>query len=127
MKLALDTNAYSALFRNDPRALEAIQQATEILLPLIVLAELRAGFQAGTLNQQNETRLQRFLNKPTARILSPDEQTTFHYARLFTLLRNKGTPFPQNDIWIAALVLQHDCMLLTYDSHFDHLPQIPRW
>jgi tRNA(fMet)-specific endonuclease VapC len=126
MKLVLDTNGYSALFRNDPRVVEAIQQAREILLPLIVLAELRAGFQAGRLNQQNETQLQRFLNKPTARILSPDEQTTFHYARLFTQLRRQGTPLPQNDIWIAALVLQHDGVLCSFDTHFDHLPQIPR-
>jgi len=127
MKLALDTNAYTALFRHDRRALEATQAATEVVLPLIVLAELRAGFEAGSLTRQNEARLERFLNKPTARIVAPDEQTTFHYARMWNQLRRQGTPLPQNDLWIAALVLQHNCVLLTYDRHFDHLPQIPRW
>ena len=127
MRLAIDTNAYTALFRNDSRVLAAIQAATEIILPLIVLGELRAGFEAGTLTARNEASLQRFLSKPSARIVAPDEQTTFQYARLALQLRRQGTPLPQNDLWIAALVIQHDCVLMTYDRHFDHLPQIPRW
>jgi predicted nucleic acid-binding protein len=127
MKLVLDTNAYSAFARNDAHAVDAVQRGGEIEVPLIVLGELRAGFQAGTLSQQNEAQLQRFLNQPRVHILSLDEQTTFHYARLSTQLRRQGTPLPQNDLWIAALVVQHDCILLTYDKHFDRLPQIPRW
>jgi predicted nucleic acid-binding protein len=30
-----------------------------------------------------------------------------------------------NDLWIAALVLQHDLILCTSDQHFRQLPQIP--
>jgi predicted nucleic acid-binding protein len=127
MKLVLDTNAYTALMNSDQRALAALQAATEVILPIIVLAELRAGFAAGSRIRENETYLQRFLNKPSARILAPDEQTTFQYAHLSAQLRRQGTPLPQNDVWIAALVIQHDCILLTYDKHFDRLPQIPRW
>jgi predicted nucleic acid-binding protein len=39
-------------------------------------------------------------------------------------LRRQGTPIPTNDLWIAALVLQHDLVLCARDRHFDHLPQI---
>jgi tRNA(fMet)-specific endonuclease VapC len=39
-------------------------------------------------------------------------------------LRRQGTPIPSNDLWIAALVLQHDLALCARDRHFDHLPQI---
>jgi len=126
MKLALDTNAYTALMRNNARALEAVRQADEVMIPLIVLAELRAGFESGTLTKQNEMRLQQFLNKSSTRILAPDEHTTFHYAHLTRQLRQQGTPIPHNDLWIAALVIQHDCLLLTSDARFDYLPQIPR-
>jgi predicted nucleic acid-binding protein len=35
-------------------------------------------------------------------------------------------PLPTNDVWIAALVLQHGLVLCARDSHFDQLPQIPR-
>jgi predicted nucleic acid-binding protein len=56
----------------------------------------------------------------------PDEQTTHHYASIFAQLRRQGTPIPTNDIWIAALVLQHDLVLLTDDTHFSNIPQIAR-
>lgn len=32
----------------------------------------------------------------------------------------------ENDLWIAALVVQHQAHLFARDTHFDHLPQIPR-
>lgn len=38
----------------------------------------------------------------------------------------QGTPIPTNDIWIAAIVLQHDLALLTGDAHFSSLPHIAR-
>lgn len=41
-------------------------------------------------------------------------------------LRRQGTPIPINDVWVAALVLQHGLTLYARDRHFDHLPQIPR-
>ena len=31
-----------------------------------------------------------------------------------------------NDVWVAALVLQHNLQLHDRDKHFDHLPQIAR-
>lgn len=41
-------------------------------------------------------------------------------------LRKQGTPIPTNDMWLAALVLQHNLALHARDKHFDHLPQIVR-
>ena len=35
------------------------------------------------------------------------EDTIRHYAQLFVQLRRQGTPIPVNDLWIAALVLEH--------------------
>ena len=29
-----------------------------------------------------------------------------------------------NDLWIAALVIQHDLILLTRDAHFKSVPQL---
>ncbi|MBV8531935.1 MAG: PIN domain-containing protein [Candidatus Eremiobacteraeota bacterium] len=55
-----------------------------------------------------------------------DDQTTHHYAAIFRQLRKQGTPIPENDMWIAALVLQHNLILHTRDRHFDHLPQLAR-
>ena len=41
-------------------------------------------------------------------------------------LRQQGTPIPTNDLWIAALVLQHNLTLCDRDRHFDNLPQLNR-
>jgi tRNA(fMet)-specific endonuclease VapC len=126
MKLALDTNAYSAAARGEPRSVALVQAAERVYLPFVVLAELRAGFAAGTQGRRNEALLARFLGSPRVGVVYADEQTTHHYANVFAQLRRQGTPIPTNDIWIAAVVLQHDLALLTSDAHFSSLPQIAR-
>ena len=49
-----------------------------------------------------------------------------HYARLFVQLKRAGTPIPDNDLWIAAVAIEHDLALVTRDRHFDKLPQLRR-
>jgi hypothetical protein len=34
--------------------------------------------------------------------------------------------FPDNDLWIAPLVLEHDLVLITRDRHFERIPQVMR-
>ena len=126
MNLALDTSAYSEFMRGDRSRGYQIQSARSIVVPLIVLGELRGGFLIGSRSAQNEQTLQNFLNEPRVGILVPDDMTSHLYAHLFSQLRKQGTPLPTNDIWIAALVLQHNLVLCTSDRHFDHIPQLPR-
>lgn len=124
MRLALDTNTYAEAARGAERAVDLLRSADEIYLPFIVLAELRAGFMLGAKGQKNEAKLVEFLNTPRVRLLLADEQTSHHYARIFAHLKKQGTPVPTNDLWIAALVIQHDLILYSQDSHFSHIPQI---
>ena len=126
MNIALDTNAYSDFMRGEADRVQIVRTARLIYLPLIVLGELRAGFAAGNQESTNAANLQRFLNSPRVQVLSPDEQTTYHYAQLYLQLRKKSVSIPTNDLWIAALVVQHNLILCTSDSHFQHLPQIPK-
>ena len=126
VRLALDTNRYTDLSRDNPEVLELVESADEVWLPFIVLAELRAGFSLGSKAAQNETILRRFLLQPKVDVLYADEQTTHHYASVYRQLRRQGTPIPTNDMWIAALLLQHSLTLCARDVHFDALPQLPR-
>ena len=126
MKIALDTNAYSDFMRGDPARVQVIRSAGHIYLPLIVLGELRAGFAAGNQQSSNAANLQRFLSSNRVSLLHPDEATTHHYAQLYVHLRKRGVAIPTNDLWIAALVLQHNLALCTSDAHFQHLPQVVR-
>ncbi|MGB5162454.1 MAG: PIN domain-containing protein [Thermoanaerobaculia bacterium] len=68
--------------------------------------------------------LQRFLIQNGVEILLPDEATTFHYVAVYRQLRSQGSPIPTNDMWIAALVLQHGLVLLHRDRHLSYLPQL---
>lgn len=126
MKIALDTNRYVDFCQGEPTAADAIARSERIYLPLIVLAELRAGFRAGTRAKTNERILTRFLSSPRVRLLLPDEQTTFHYAAIFADLRQRRAPIPTNDLWIAALTIQHSLTLLTRDAHFGQIPNLSK-
>ena len=126
MKIAVDTNRYRDFCEGKEDAVARFRAASLICLPFTVLAELRTGFECGTLARHNEGALSKFLNSPRVSILFADEQTTFHYARIFRQLREQGTPIPTNDIWIASLVQQHSLLLYTRDRHFDVLPQLGR-
>jgi tRNA(fMet)-specific endonuclease VapC len=126
VRLALDTNRYTDLCRSDATIVETVERADEVWLPFIVLGELRAGFTVGSQGPRNEAVLRRFLVKTGVGVLYADEQTTHHYSAVYRQLRKQGTPIPTNDMWIAALVLQHSLVLCARDAHFDALPQLPR-
>lgn len=126
MRLALDTSRYTDLCRGDASVVQMVELADEVWLPFIVLGELRAGFAVGSQGPRYEAVVRRFLLKPGVSVLYADEQTTHHYGTVYRQLRKQGTPIPTNDMWIAALVLQHSLVLCARDTHFDALPQLPR-
>ena len=126
MKLALDTNRYVDLCRGDAEVVARVARATTVFLPFVVLGELRAGFGAGTKARSNERALQRFLAKPGVEVLFASEATTHHYAALYGQLRAMDTPVPTNDLWIAALALEHGLRLYSRDRHFGAIPQVDR-
>jgi tRNA(fMet)-specific endonuclease VapC len=126
VRVALDTNRYVDLCKGAPETVALLEEAEAILLPFVVIGELRAGFVHGRRQAENERVLRRFLFKDGVRTLFADDQTTHHYASVYRQLRKQGTPIPTNDMWLAALVLQHNLALHARDKHFDRLPQIVR-
>lgn len=126
MKVALDTNCYSALMRGDSQIQMLLETAEHMYLPFVVAAELHFGFLRGTKQQHNVAQLDDFLRQPTVSVLYPDRLTLRHHATLRMQLHAAGTPIPVNDLWIAALVVQHGLSLVTRDAHFNAIPQIHR-
>lgn len=126
MKIALDTNRYVDLCKGLAPTVDLVASADAVFLPFVVVGELRAGFALGRRGAENERVLRRFLQKAGVHLLLADDQTTFHYASVFRHLRERGTPVPTNDMWIASLVLEHNLVLHARDEHFDRLPQLPR-
>jgi tRNA(fMet)-specific endonuclease VapC len=126
VRVALDTNRLTDLFQGDTLLAERLGACEEVWIPLVVLAEIKAGFYGGTQQHRNEILLQELLAKTTVGILLPGRETAEHYARLFVQLRRAGSPVPDNDLWIAALALEHDLLLITRDQHFERIPQLLR-
>ena len=116
--LLLDTNAYAALKRGIPEAVEIIRYAPSIGISSVVLGELLGGFAAGTQEATNKHELERFLSSGRVQMLVVDAETARYYATVYRGLRYKGRPIPTNDIWLAATALQHDLALFSYDNHF---------
>jgi tRNA(fMet)-specific endonuclease VapC len=126
MRAALDTNRLVDLFQGDVALAEWLGTFDEVWIPLVVLAEIKAGFYGGTQQTRNELLLQGFLAMATVGVLFPAQETAEHYARLFVQLKRAGTPIPDNDLWIAAMALEHNLTLITRDHHFDRVPQLLR-
>ena len=123
--IVIDTNRYRDFVDGVPETVSVFRTSPRILIPFVVVAELRAGFAVGSQGVRNERVFEQFLHRPRVEVLLPSMETTRHYANLYRQLRSAGTPIPTNDLWIAALVVQHDVMLYSRDSHFDALPQLP--
>ena len=122
-RIVLDSNAYSD-YQRCGRWQWQIQRAEQVLLPVVVLAELKFGFLSGELAPNNRFVLQRFLNERRVSVLLMTERTSDVYADFKTQLKRQGTPLPENDIWIAAMCYEAGGTLASADSHFRHLPQL---
>lgn len=122
MNVLLDTSAYSALQRGDQPILEVLRRSETVAVSAVVLGELYSGFRAGNRWKENSAQLARFLDKPSVRVLPVTEETALRYAEVDVYLRKKGRPIPRNDVWIAAVALEHGLQLLTLDIHFREIP-----
>jgi len=62
-------------------------------------------------------------------VLQRIEDAARYYGQIKELLRQKGKPIPENDIWIAASAIQYALTLATRDLHFDSVDglQLSRW
>ena len=122
MNVLLDTSAYSQLLRGHQAILDAVQRSETVAMSPIVLGELHSGYRAGSRRAENEAQLARFLSKPSLRILNITAETALRYAEIDVYLRKRGRPIPRNDVWIAAVALEHGLQLVTLDVHFREIP-----
>jgi tRNA(fMet)-specific endonuclease VapC len=122
MNVLLDTSAYSALQRGNQPILDVLRRSETVAVSAVVLGELYGGFRAGNCWAEKTAQLAQFLSKPSVRVLNVTEETALRYAEVDVYLRKKGRPIPRNDVWIAAVALEHGLQLLTLDVHFREIP-----
>jgi tRNA(fMet)-specific endonuclease VapC len=112
----LDTNVIIALFGDETEVKEFLSAAEEVFIPSIAIGELYYGARKSAKPTWNSARIDEFTAE--ALVLACDVETAKQYGAVKNDLRIKGQPIPENDIWIAAIALQHDLTLATRDGHF---------
>jgi len=110
--------------RGDAAAIDLVDVAEWIGVPVIVVGELRTGFGLGKRAKQNEGELRAFLQNPVVHVLEVDNEAARIYAEIVIALRTAGTPLPTNDIWIAATAAREGAQVVTYDDHFRSIGRV---
>lgn len=120
--MILDTNAVSAWWLGDPGLLPHLEEASALHLPVPVLAE----FQFGILKSKRRRQMQDWLEEACSvtTILPADQDTARIYADLRLDLETRGEKIPMNDLWIAAIAIQHRLPIASRDHHFSRLPAL---
>ena len=126
-KVLLDTNAYARYLAGDERVLESLGSADRVYMSVFVLGELFAGFKAGKKPVENRRLLERFLGKPSVRVLEASRETAEVFGTVKDAMKRSGRPIPLNDVWIAAHALETGAVLVTYDGHFRDVPGLRLW
>ncbi len=123
----LDTNIIIAIFADEASVKSNLAQAKEVFIPSVVIGELCYGARKSGRTQANLARVDDLVTNST--VLGCDFETARQYGLVKNKLRLKGRPLPENDIWVAALALQYDLILVTRDAHFREVEnlQIVGW
>lgn len=117
--MALDTNAAIALLNGEERLIVKIRHQARVYLPLPVVGELLFGALNSQRAEANLARIRELFERST--ILAMGAETASQYAQTRLALKRQGRPIPENDVWIAALCIQHQLPLITNDRHFERI------
>jgi tRNA(fMet)-specific endonuclease VapC len=113
----LDTNVVIARLKNDSSVIKMLRSAQSIAIPAGAVCERFYGAEKSGRVSANLKQVEEFLVGRT--ILVCDLETAREYGRVAQKLRTKGRPIRHNDVWIAAVALQHKLTVLSKDAHFN--------
>ena len=121
--LAVDSNAVIEWFRTGNMEPPPLWNAHHIMVPLPVVGELYAGAFASLRRTANLAKVETFV--ATYETLHPSAETARLYGQLRAHLQLTNIrQSKSNDVWIAALAIQHSLPLLTNDRGFDIFPEL---
>ena len=126
-KIILDTNAYTRLLAGDEDVLDIVASTEITFMSIFVLGELFAGFIGGSKERENRDVLNRFLLKPSVKILNATSETAEVFGSIKNSLKMAGTPLPINDVWVAAHGVETGSVIITYDTHFKQVSGLRLW
>jgi tRNA(fMet)-specific endonuclease VapC len=106
-----------AILRGDAGARAACTDVSFLGLPTIALGELRYGAERALRSAEEHAAVSRLVSRCI--LLAVNSAIAVEYGRVKAGLARRGTPIPENDIWIAATAIHYDLELLNTDrEHF---------
>jgi tRNA(fMet)-specific endonuclease VapC len=121
-RIAIDTNVAIAILNNQLTVIESLKKFQVVCLPVTVCGELLFGAKNSGLSAKNEKKYLSFIE--CCEILDNHLLVAKTYAEIRLQLKRKGTPIPENDIWIAAACKVNNLPLMTFDKHFKSIEKL---
>ena len=121
--MLIDTCAIIDIFKNSQNVLQSIHDWKDtVYTSTTILGELYYGALHSNNSDKHLGQIKDILR--TILILKPDKETAFQYASTREALTKQGNLIPANDIWIAAIAIQHGLKLFTKDIHFERIENL---
>lgn len=120
--IALDTNIAIKLLNRKEEIVSKYQNYDFFYLPVTLCGELLYGAINSVRFEKNLSDLRDFIS--SGEILDMNSEIAEKYAVIRKMLKDKGTPIPENDIWIAATCIVYDIALATNDKHFKNIDEL---
>jgi len=121
-RVLLDTHVIIAFFSGEKVVSKQFTES-EVFVSSTVLGELYYGARKSAHATANLAKIDQF--SAAVQVLSCDVVTAQLYGQIRDRIRLKGRPIPENDIWIAAVAIQHGLPLATRDDHFKEVDDLP--
>jgi tRNA(fMet)-specific endonuclease VapC len=121
-RIALDSDIAIKFLNGDKTIESFLSNYTEFYLPVIVVGELIFGALNSRHVEENLARHKKLIQR--ANILEITEATANIYAKSRLALKKKGTPIPENDLWIAAICIEHKMPFISNDAHFKSIEHL---
>lgn len=121
-EMALDTNLVIAYFKGEAQVKERVLSLDRVCLPVPVVGELLFAAENSERRHENLAMYNEFIQ--ICRVLNVTRKTATVYARTKLILKRRGRPIPENDLWIASLCLERDLPLASRDEHFREVPDL---
>ena len=122
--VVLDTIVLIRMLAAMDRIPASFSQYERVLIPSVVVGEYRAGLFANNAGIHAARKFDEYTGRATVDTVPVTDRTAELYAKVYQALRAKGTPIPQNDMWIAASALEYGADIATHDEHFCLVPML---
>ncbi len=120
--IVADTNIFIDVMKGETAIAQKLELFDEVFLSPVVLAELYFGAYRSASPEKHLSKITIAIEN--CKLLAIDARTSETFVTIKLALFAKGKPIPENDIWIAALALQHNLPLFTTDRHFAEIKGI---